>query len=290
MILAAGLGTRLRPLTEVCAKALVPVGDRPVLGHALDVLRAAGVSRCVVNAHHLPRELRAFADERSVAVSMESELLGTAGGVARARDLLGEGEVVVWNGDVVADLDVGALLRAHGSATAEATLVIRPRSAGEGNVGVDEAGKVVRLRHVRVGKELHGGEFLGVSVLGVGSRRTLPARGCLVGDFWIPALERGVVLGVCEHTGAWHDIGSLPAYLDANLAWLRARGLASWLGEGARVEPTAVLNEALLGPGATAAGAGPVARAVVWAGATVTAPVSDAVVLPDRVVSVVARQ
>jgi mannose-1-phosphate guanylyltransferase len=286
MILAAGLGTRLRPLTEVCAKPLVPVGDRPVLAHVLDALRAGGVSRCVLNTYHLPEDVRAFARERSVGVSTEEELLGTAGGVAHARALLGDGDVVVWNGDVIANVDVGALLRAHGAAPAEATLVIRERPAGEGNVGLDEGGRVVRLRQARVGKEVRGGEFLGVSVLAESFRRTLPALGCLVGDSWIPALEHGAVLRVREHRGAWHDIGSLPAYLDANLAWLRARGLTSWLGEGARAEPGTMLDEALLGPGATAVGAGTVARAVVWAGATVRGPVSEAVVLPDRVVPV----
>jgi mannose-1-phosphate guanylyltransferase len=296
MILAAGLGTRLRPLTDVCAKALVPVGDRPVLGHALDVLRAGGVTRCVINAHHRPGDLRAFAEARSVAVSMEDELLGTAGGVARARNLLGEGDVLVWNGDVVADIDVASLLRAHAAAPAEATLTIRARAAGEGNVGVDAAGRVVRIRQVRTGAEVQGGEFLGVSVLAEELRRRLPGQGCLVGDFWIPALERGAGLRAFEHAGAWHDIGSLSAYLAANLAWLRARRAASWLGEGAKAEASVVLDGALLGCGACVAGAGRVERTVVWPGATATAPVSDAVVLPapgtggGRVVPVVMPQ
>ncbi|MGH7434160.1 MAG: nucleotidyltransferase family protein, partial [Polyangiaceae bacterium] len=123
MILAAGLGTRLRPLTDVRPKPLVPVGDATVLAHAVRGLRGAGVDRLVVNAHHLPLALRDAALHLGVEISAEAELLGTAGGVARARDRLGEGPVVIWNGDVVADVDVAGLRAAHERRAPEATLV-----------------------------------------------------------------------------------------------------------------------------------------------------------------------
>jgi mannose-1-phosphate guanylyltransferase len=286
MILAAGLGTRLRPLTDVRAKPLVPVGDRPALAHTLDALRAAGLSRFVVNAHHLPGDLHVFARRTGVAVSEESDLLGTAGGVARAGDLLGEGDVVVWNGDVVADIDVRALVQAHESAATEATLVVRRGPRGQGNVGIGPGGRIVRLRQQSFGDEAAGGEFLGVQVLGRRLRALLPDRGCLVGDLYIPALGRGASLRAVEHVGFWHDIGTLGAYLEANLAWLRARAARHWLGEAATVEGPVELDGAVLGAGASATGEGRIARCVVWPGASVRAPLSDAIVLPGQVVSV----
>lgn len=286
MILAAGLGTRLRPLTNVRAKALVPVGDRPVVAHVLDALRAAGVSQFVVNAHHLPEDLCAFARDHDVAVSAENELLGTAGGVARARDLLGAGDVLVWNGDVVAGIDVRALVLAHEGAAADATLVVRPCPRGEGNVGIDSRGHVVRLRQEAFAEEARGGEFLCVHVLGRGLRALVPEHGCLVGDVYIPALGRGATVRAVEYRGPWHDIGSLGAYLEANLAWLSARGARTWLGPGATVAATAELDDTLLGEGASATGTGRIQRCVVWPGATVQAPLADAVVMPGRVVRV----
>lgn len=288
MILAAGLGTRLRPLTEVRAKALVPVGDRPLLAHAIESLRAAGVSEVVINAHHLPEELGAFAASHGLAVSTEGELLGTAGGVAHARELLGQGEIIIWNGDVISDIDVSALVRAHEGGASDATLVVRARPRGQGNVGLDEAGRVVRLRQQAFGPEASGGEFLCVQVLGEGLRRLLPDRGCLVGDLYIPALRHGATVRAVVHAGRWHDIGALGAYLEANLDWLAARAATSWVGPGARVGDGVVLDRALLGEGASVTGSGRVERSVVWPGATVATPVADAIVMPGRVVKVTA--
>src|SRR5262245_40888659 len=125
MVLCAGLGTRLKPLTDWCAKPLVPIGDRPALAHVLDRLR--GFSPLVANVHHRADEVAAFANGAGVLVSREDDLLGTAGGVARASSLLGEGPVLVWNGDILADLDAEALVRAHASS---ATLAVAPRGRG----------------------------------------------------------------------------------------------------------------------------------------------------------------
>src|SRR5580693_8036978 len=136
MVLAAGLGTRLRPLTDQRAKPLVPVGDRAALAHVLDRLRAAGVPHAVVNAHHHADQVSAFVRGGSwdVRVSEERELLGTAGGVAHARALLGGGDLLLWNGDILAEVDLAALVGAHVAShvassvgsRSSATLVVQP--------------------------------------------------------------------------------------------------------------------------------------------------------------------
>lgn len=277
MVLSAGLGTRLRPLTEHTAKPLVPVGDRPALAHVLDHLRAAGVPRVVVNAHHLASQVVAFARAQAgdVRVSEEAELLGTAGGIAHARGLLGEGDVLVWNGDILADVDVGALVRAHESV---ATLVVQPLARGEGAVGLDGQGRVVRLRTERFGDETRGGQFLGIHVLGAALRERLVSPGGLVEDVLVPALARGEVVRAFEFHGAWHDIGTLESYREANLAWLAARGLASWVAPDARVASSVSLDRSLVGAGAVVEGEGSLARCIVWPGARAVAPMHDRVV------------
>jgi NDP-sugar pyrophosphorylase family protein len=281
MVLSAGLGTRLRPLTELRAKPLVPVGDRPALAHVLGRLRAAGVSRVVVNAHHLAAQVVAFAKGQGaggLAVSEETELLGTSGGIAKAAPLLGAGDVLVCNGDILAEVDVRALVASHAGGDRVATLVVQPLPAGQGPVGLDSKGGVVRLRAERFGDEARGGQFLGIYVLGAALRERLVSPGGVVEDVLVPAMARGEVVRAFEFAGPWHDIGTLDSYREANLAWLDGRGLGCWVGTGATVAPGVALERSLVGEGATVSGEGTLARCVVWPGARAVAPLQDRIV------------
>lgn len=178
MILAAGLGTRLRPLTDLVPKPLVPVGDRPALAHVVERARAAGASPVVVNAFHHRGALERFCAGAGVVVSGEDELLGTAGGLAQAEALLGPGDVLVHNANVVVSVDLEELFAEHTRRGAAATLAVVARPAGQGNVGFDAAGFVVRLRGETFAPgETSGGDFTGVHVLGARARRALPPEG-----------------------------------------------------------------------------------------------------------------
>ena len=279
MVLAAGLGTRLRPLSDALPKPLVPIGDRPALLHVLERLRAGGVTRAVMNTFHLPD---AFARLEGVPLRLEvvreATLLGTAGGVANAALQLGDGAVLVWNADILADLDVGALLAAHDRAGGAATLAVAPRPVGEGTVGLGAGAEVVRLRGERFGDEVQGGDFLGVHVLGAGLRPQLPAVGCLVGDVYLPLLRAGGRLQAHATHAAWDDVGSVASYLAANVRWLRGRGAASFVGAGAEVASGIQLQDSVIGAGARVEGEGTLRRVVVWPGARARAPLSDSVV------------
>ena len=282
MILCAGLGTRLRPLTEWLAKPMVPIGAAPAVAHIAARLRSAGFERLTVNVHHRPEDLRAWAEREGVAVSEEHELLGTAGGVEKAGPLLGAGDVLVWNGDILADLDVPALVATHEASRAEATLAIVPRAPGEGNVGLAADGRVVRLRREAFAEESAGADFIGVHVVGAGLRAGLPERGCLVGDVYIPALRRGARLGTYVVQTSFVDIGSLAQYVAANRAWLAARGEPSWVADDAVV--LARVDGSVIGAGARVEA--DAIRCVVWPGARVSDRVEDAIVAPQGVVRV----
>jgi mannose-1-phosphate guanylyltransferase len=280
MVLSAGLGTRLRPLTDLRAKPLVPVGDRPALAHVLDRLRAAGATRVVVNAHHHAAQVVAFARALSweLRVSEEPELLGTSGGIAQARERLGEGDVLVWNGDILADVDLPALVASRASRGGVATLVVQPLPPGQGPVGLDGHGCVVRLRTERFADETLGGQFLGIYVLGASLRDRLVSPGGVVEDVLIPAMARGETVRAFELNAPWHDIGTLESYRAANLAWLDERRLASWTAPGATVAPSVVLDRSLVGEGAVVTGQGTLSRCIVWPGAHAVAPMSDRIV------------
>jgi mannose-1-phosphate guanylyltransferase len=278
MVLGAGLGTRLRPITDRCPKTLLPVGDAPILEHVLRRLEGAGAPRIVVNAHHRAADVGAYLAARGgVAVSPERELLGTAGGLAHARELLGSGPVLVWNGDLLADVDAGALAAAYAASGADAMLVARPRPAGQGTLGLDDAGRVVRLRGEIFGRETRGGDFAAIHVVGAALREALPAKGCLVGDLYLPALRRGALLQTFAYDAPFYDVGSPAGYLAANLAWLAERGAPSWSAPGARVASGVRLDETVVGEGAEVRGAGELRRCVVWPGASAGAPAANAV-------------
>jgi mannose-1-phosphate guanylyltransferase len=241
----------------------------------------------VVNVHHRPDDVRAWAEPEEIAVSHERELLGTAGGMTRANVLLGSGDVLVWNGDILSELDPRDIVAAHAAADAaahsaesakppadaavRATLAVHARAAGEGNVGFGADGRIVRLRaeSVVAGRnataETRGGDFLGIHVIGEELRALLPERGCLVGDVYLPALRRGERLQAFVTQAPFIDVGSIDQYLAANAQWLRSRGLTSW------AHPTATVNAAIDG---TVVGAGavvdaPAVASVVWPGARV---------------------
>lgn len=295
MVLCAGLGTRLRPLTEWLAKPMVPIGDKPALGHiAARLRRERRDARIVVNVHHRPDDVRAWAQANDALVSEEREdLLGTAGGVAHARHLLGDADdVLIWNGDILAgDLDVEGLSRAHARGAVDATLAVLPRtSAGEGNVGLDDQGHVVRLRKESFGREARGADFIGVHVLGRRLRSALPAKGCLVGDVYIPALGAGAKIGafVLPEAFSFEDIGDVNAYVRANQRWLRdagrVDGTTSWIDEAATVASRVKIEGSIVG--AHARIEADVVRSIVWPHSVVTEPVSDAIVTPHGIVRV----
>ncbi len=287
MVLAAGFGTRLAPLTDELPKALCPIGDRPQIDHVLSYLARAGVPRAVVNVHHRASafdEAWRAAQALDVRLSPEDEILGTAGGVARAAALLGEGRVLLWNADILSDVDLAALLRAHEASGRIATLAVRDDP--QGKVGIDGE-RVVRLRSSRVAPETRTVEYLGIAVLGSAVRERLPERGCLIADALVPAMAEGLEVGAFIHSGRHADTGSLEAYLDANLEWLAARD--AHLGDGATVEPGVRVKRSIIGRDAHVGGAGTLDACVVWPGARALAPLERAIVTPRTVVRVTPR-
>ncbi|HEY7966333.1 MAG TPA: NDP-sugar synthase [Solirubrobacteraceae bacterium] len=125
MVLAAGLGTRLRPITYEVAKPMVPVLDRPVMAHIVDLLERHGIERIVANLHHFPDSIREYFGDR-ISFRYEEELLGTAGGVRNCADLLGSETFLVISGDALTDIDLDALVATHRSRRALMTLAAKP--------------------------------------------------------------------------------------------------------------------------------------------------------------------
>jgi mannose-1-phosphate guanylyltransferase len=124
MVLAAGLGTRLRPLTYEITKPMVPVLDRPVMAHILDLLDCHGFEQVIANLHYFPDSIREHFGER-LRYRYEEELLGTAGGVRACRDFFGEEAFLIISGDALTDIDLGAFVARHRAAGGIATLAVK---------------------------------------------------------------------------------------------------------------------------------------------------------------------
>ncbi len=287
MILCAGFGTRLRPLTDELPKPLVPLGDRPLLVHIVDGLRRAGVTEVAFNLHHRSNEFSSVINGLPVKshVIHEVEIRGTAGGIAGARQWLEPGPALVVNGDILCDAPFGELMR---RASDGLCLAVHPRPRGEGSVGVGRDGEVVRLRGQIFGEEHRGGDYVGASALGARCLRSLPAQGCLIGDWALPELARGGRIDTVDSLSEWVDIGSLETYREANRSWLTAALAAGTPGvDGARgsfvessasVSPEVSLEDSIVGRNARVKGQGAVTRCVIWPGAVAEAPLVDAIV------------
>lgn len=143
MVLAAGLGTRLRPLTYELNKPMVPVLDRPVMEHILDLLDEHGFEEVIANIHHFPDSIREHFGER-LSYSFEPELLGTAGGVRNCAAFLGSDSFLVISGDALTDIDLSALATRHRQTGGIATLAVKrvPDTREYGVVLHDREGRV----------------------------------------------------------------------------------------------------------------------------------------------------
>ncbi len=149
MILAAGFGTRLWPLTEDRTKPAIPFLNRPLISYSVEYLASFGIREIIVNLHHQPDSVRlALGDGSALGVrihySLEDEILGTSGAMDRVRDMLMDEDFVVMNGKIVTDIDLGAAIRRHREQEAIATLVLRENSARErfSIVEVGERGRI----------------------------------------------------------------------------------------------------------------------------------------------------
>jgi mannose-1-phosphate guanylyltransferase len=322
MILAAGRSTRLGELGATCPKPLVPICGYPAITFVLALCRQAGLDDVVINLHHRGEQIRrALGDgERHgvrIRYSDERELLGTGGGIARARPLFRSEPVLVLNGKVVANLDLRAVIAAHRAAPAGtlATMVLRPDPQMDrwSPVGVDTTGRVVVLRqqrsdHTPVGS-ISDLMFTGVHVIEKPLLDRLPEGiSDILGEAYIPALREGGRIQAFRTGGYFAEHSTPERYLEGNLTVLRVPGLipvapgplvgvdpAAVVDPGARLTPPlrvaagAVIEagaevgpEVVVGAGARVRSGARVQRSVLWDGAVVDGNVQGTVVTGER--------
>jgi NDP-sugar pyrophosphorylase family protein len=225
MILAAGFGTRLRPLTDRLPKALLPVAGIPLIEWNLRLLRRHGISDVVINLHHLGTRIEQHLGDGTrfglrLSYSREPIILGTGGGIKQVEPFFGGEPFLVLNGDTLLEVDLDALVRFHRERGALATMVVRadPDPDRWGAVEVDEGQGVVRIGG-RGRKEPIPAEkrmFAGVHVMHPGLLVSVPCgRESSIIDAYVRELENGAVIAAFEMTGYWSDVGTPERYAQA---------------------------------------------------------------------------
>lgn len=213
MLLAAGFGKRMRPLTDTVPKPLVPLAGRPLIDWARDRMEKAGINRFVVNTHYLADRLDAhFADDPAVTLSREPDILETGGGVAKALPLLGEKPFVVANADAVwldgPTPSVQRLIDAWDGRKMDALLLFQPTVAandygGAGDYFLDPNGLASRRREGEVAPYL----FAGVQILSPKLFEGAPDGAFSLNTLYDKAEEKGRLRAIV-HDGEWYHVGT----------------------------------------------------------------------------------
>ncbi len=251
MIMAAGFGTRLKPLTDYIPKALVPVVNRPILERNIEYLAGYGIKDIIINTHYHMEQLEHYIKACKIpgvnlTISPEPEILGTGGGLSNCRDFLKDDTFIVINSDILTDIDLDQAVESHIKSGAIVTMVLHdcPRF------------NQVEAKNSRVEaiyKDTAPGRFAftGIHVLSPQVFDYLPPEGYadIISVCYKPMIESGRAINAHIVTGYyWHDIGTIESYVKANLDLLGFENKRFVQGENTRIDPSATLkNWAVIG-------------------------------------------
>lgn len=299
MILAAGYGERLWPLTADRTKPALPVLGKPLVGYTAEYLAGFGITEVVVNLHHQPDSVRrSLGDGRQFGVTLEyvhePVILGTGGALDNARALLENDTFVVVNGKLITDLDLKAALREHRARNALATLVLRPNPKFERFSFVElNDGLVQKFAGMPSPDTWQTDDpplmFTGIHIIEPRIFDYIP-RGVFsdsVMNVYPEAIAKGErILGhVAE--GMWYELSTMQRYLDISLALLRQGGSDVYAGQHSSIDSKANVRDSILwdnvriGPGAS------VRRSILGDGVRIAAgeSIEDAVMVRTEVVA-----
>lgn len=307
-ILAAGLGTRLKPFSDSLPKPAWPLFDRPIAAHLVSALADAGVERFIINLHHLPELMKEALTPHlppgvKVDWSREERILGTGGALTPWLGTLSGEPFFLANADTVRGFDPALMAARYNESGADAVLSLAPLPEGAtGPVGVDLNGRIVSFVGAKApecGKVAHWCEFTGVHVIGpnlsghIARAARAAEKFCINADVHKVAIAEGFdYRGFLPEGGFWSDLGTPSTYLSAHFGlldggeppartgrlYLADEGTPgggrvfapSWLGDGAKVGDGATAGpHAVLCRGAELLPGAAAARAVVWPGAKI---------------------
>ena len=298
MILSAGYGTRLWPLTEDRTKPAIPILGKPLVGYVAEYVAGYGCHEVVVNLHHRPESVRrALGDGSKFGVKLhyveEPEILGTSGALDNARELLSDETFIVINGKIITDIDLNAALETHRQTKAIATLVLLPNAACERFSIVETSEGLLRgFGGMPAGADFSDEcppfMFTGIQILeprifdyiprGVFSHSTT--------DVYPQAVANGERVAVHVASGRWYELSTIQRYLHIGLGLMPQPGPSISQGSGCNISDGADVSEAILWDNVTVEAGARVKRAILADQVRVSAGevIEDAAVVPASLV------
>lgn len=266
MILAAGLGTRLRPLTERKPKTLVPVANRPLIDRTINYLKKFGVTEVVINAHHHCRQIVRHLDgEKShgikITVLVEPEILGTGGGIKNAEAFWDDDPFIVINGDILTDIDLSEAYSAHRRQGGLATLVLHDHKTYS-QVKIDSRQKITDIA-----SSSHPGRlaFTGLHIVSRELLAYLPANtfADIIACYRQRIRQSRSINAYVAGGHYWLDIGTVANYFQANRDFL---GDSAFLvGPDCSIDSSVSFKDwAIIGPQAVLEPGVEIKRSVLW--------------------------
>jgi NDP-sugar pyrophosphorylase family protein len=223
MVLCAGEGRRLKPVTDFVPKPLLPVVSRPLLENIIISLKKEGIEKICVNVHHLKEKIIKFLNENDygveINISVESKILGTGGGIGKMEEYIEGENFVVYNGDIITNIRLKKVFDFHLEKRAIATLLVQKRSNSR-DILLGTDGKIIDIAE-RIGKEKAEARFLGFTGIAILSRRIfdyLPQNKFYdIVDAYLELIkEEGAIFGYKCTDGYWLDIGTKEKYLQVH--------------------------------------------------------------------------
>ena len=298
MVLAAGFGTRLQPLTRILPKPMFPVLGRPLLSHTFDLLRSANISEAVVNTHHLPDCITDyFANEKpsnlNLHFSHEEKILGTAGGIKKVQGLLGDGPFILINSDILTDIDLNRVIEFHKKNNSKLTLVVRQDASPEQYDPI-EIGENGRIAHFVGASSMNLPDnttrvmFTGIQIMEPEIFERIPS-GQFCGtteDVFPKMVEDSVPIYGYLYDGYWKDMGNRESYLQVNADALdckvKLKGIPSHKPDGPLIVPPVLIGRncriagnsqigphTVIGPNCTVKNGAVIENSVLWDGVTI---------------------
>jgi NDP-sugar pyrophosphorylase family protein len=296
IVLSAGYGTRLWPLTEDRTKPAIPILGKPLVGYVAEYLAGYGIDEIVVNLHHRPDSVRrALGDGSSFGVKLhyveEPVILGTSGALDNTRSFFEHETFVVVNGKIITDIDLNAALETHRKANAIATLVLLPNVRRERfSVVNTEAGRITGFGGMPVVDG--GGEtplmFTGIHILEPRIFEYVP-RGVFsdsVIDVYPQAMAKGEMIAAHVASGKWRELSTLKRYLDISVELLQEEQKSFIAGVNSTIAHSATVSDSILWDNVEVAGGARVHRAVLADNVKIGANevIENAVVVPRMLV------
>ena len=296
IVLSAGYGTRLWPLTEDRTKPAIPILGKPLVGYVAEYLAGYGIDEIVVNLHHRPESVRhALGDGSRFGVKLhyveEPVILGTSGALDNTREFFERETFVVVNGKIITDIDLKAAIETHRKMNALATLVLLPNVRRERfSVVETEGGRIKGFGRMPVATDVGPAPlmFTGIHIMEPRILEYVP-RGVFsdsVTDVYPKAMANGEILAAHVASGKWRELSTLKRYLDISVELLREEGKSLVAGASVSISPKATVTDSVLWDDVEVGEGARINRAVLGDKVKIGANevIENAVVVPRRLV------